>query len=86
MTAETPDAAVVVPNRKSILDLTAAEALAFLLKPESYCSCNVGQPFRTVRPKRSLQEAQGSQLRNRERGAEANESATSLTHPHAKLK
>jgi len=29
------------PSRKSILELSAAEALAFLLKPESYCSLDL---------------------------------------------
>lgn len=38
MTAQAPGAAVVAPSRKSILELSAAEAQAFLLKPDSYCS------------------------------------------------
>lgn len=41
MNAETPDAAAKAPRSKSILELTAAEAQAFLLKPESYCSLDL---------------------------------------------
>ena len=41
MNANAPDAAAKVPGSKSILELTAAEAQAFLLKPESYCSLDL---------------------------------------------
>lgn len=41
MTAETPDASIVAPSRKSIIGLTGSEAQAFLLKPESYCSLDL---------------------------------------------
>lgn len=41
MNANSPDAAVKAPSSKSILKLTAAEAQAFLLKPESYCSLDL---------------------------------------------
>lgn len=41
MKANAPDAAAKVPRSKSILELTAAEAQAFLLKPESYCGLDL---------------------------------------------
>ena len=41
MNAETPDATVVAPSRRSILEMTGADAQAFLLKPESYCSLDL---------------------------------------------
>ncbi|HHO70354.1 MAG TPA: RNA-directed DNA polymerase [Halothiobacillus sp.] len=41
MTTEKPNKSVVLPTRKSILELSAAEALTFLLKPESYCSLDL---------------------------------------------
>lgn len=41
MNANAPDAAAKVPRSKSILELTAAEAQAFLLKPESFCSLDL---------------------------------------------
>lgn len=41
MNAEKPDAVVKVPRSKSILELTAAEAQVFLMKPESYCSLDL---------------------------------------------
>lgn len=41
MNANTPDVTVKATRSKSILELTAAEAQAFLLKPESYCSLDL---------------------------------------------
>lgn len=41
MTVETLNADILPRRRKSILELTAAEAQAFLLKPESYCSLDL---------------------------------------------
>ena len=41
MSAETPDAANMAPSSKLILELTASEAQAFLLKPESYCNLDL---------------------------------------------
>ncbi|HDP36101.1 MAG TPA: RNA-directed DNA polymerase [Candidatus Hydrogenedentes bacterium] len=41
MSTKTPNKSVLVSSRKSILELTAAEALTFLLKPESYCSLDL---------------------------------------------
>lgn len=41
MIAATPETENAAPSRKSILDLSAAEAQSFLLKPESYCSLDL---------------------------------------------
>ncbi len=41
MSDKVMNGAVAAPRRKSILELAAAEAQAFLLKPESYCSLDL---------------------------------------------